>query len=211
MFTHIRHKLPKWVLMGLIVLGLWQAGQGLYIYAKAQLAQYLIKDAWSTMQANQNAKQSSNQSSNQSPTKPWPWADTWPVAHMQVPRLNIEMYILAGDSGRNLAFGPGHRYGTAKPGHPGNSLVSGHRDTHFKFLKELRSGDEIRIETQNRTKIIYEVQDMTIMHTRNARLPDPEDTALLTLVTCYPFDAILSGGDLRYVVTAVNKKNKQGL
>ena len=204
MFTHIKHRLPKLVLIGLIALGLWQAGQGLYIYTKAQLAQYLIKDAWSTMQTNQNTNHI-NHDPIKRPAKPWPWADTWPVARMQVPRLNIDMYILAGDSGRNLAFGPGHRYGTAKPGHTGNSLVSGHRDTHFKFLKELRIGDEIRIETQNRTKIIYEVQDTTIMHTRNARFPDPEDTALLTLITCYPFDAMLSGGDLRYVVMAVNK------
>ena len=54
---------------------------------------------------------------------------------------------LAGVSGRTLAFGPGHVDGTPLPGDPGNSVLSGHRDTHFAFLRELRSGDILLVST----------------------------------------------------------------
>ena len=32
------------------------------------------------------------------------------------------------------------------------------------------------------------------------------DAPMLTLVTCYPFDAVVPGGPLRYVVTALAEK-----
>ena len=45
-----------------------------------------------------------------------------------------------------MAFGPGHLDGTPRPGEPGNAVVSGHRDTHFAFLRRLREGDAILVE-----------------------------------------------------------------
>ena len=37
---------------------------------------------------------------------------------------------------------------------------------------------------------------------RNLRLPRLTPEPTLTLVTCYPFDAVTTGGPLRYVVIA---------
>ena len=37
---------------------------------------------------------------------------------------------------------------------------------------------------------------------RHARLAPDDGRPLLSLVTCYPFDAVAPGGPLRYVVTA---------
>jgi len=87
--------------IALLALGAWQFGQGAWIEAKAWLAQALIGRAWAkTLAGHRNVK-------------PWPWADTWPVARLSVPALGIERYVLAGTSGAAMAFGPGHVEGTA--------------------------------------------------------------------------------------------------
>ncbi len=97
------------VLAGLLlVLGGWLIGQGLWIPVKAIAAQWLLQHAWA-----QTLK-------TQQPAKPWPWADTWPVGRLLVPRHGIDQIILADASGRSLAFGPGQLSGSAKPGEPGS-------------------------------------------------------------------------------------------
>ncbi len=173
----------------LLALGLWQFGEGSYIYAKAAVAQELIEEAWhKTLQ-------------NLESHKPWPWADTWPVARIKVPELDVDLYVLAGDNGRALAFGPGYRFGTALPGELGTSLISGHRDTHFKFLKDLHNGTEILLQDINGQWHRYVVEAQAIVDASQAILEVP-DMANLVLVTCYPFEALLPGGPLRYVVRA---------
>ena len=111
------------------------AGAG-WIHAKAILAQMLLEHSW---QARLNGAE-------EGAAKPWPWAGTTPVARLQVPRLEVDQMVLAGASGRSLAFGPGHLTGTALPGERGNSVITGHRDTHFNFIGELRTGDTFRVQ-----------------------------------------------------------------
>jgi sortase A len=95
-----------------------------YIYIKAESAQYLIADAW----------HKNLQSDVQH--KPWPWADTYPVAVLIIEHQS--WYILAGASGRNLVFAPTHVSSTPVPGELGNSMIIGHRDTQFSSLKKLQ-------------------------------------------------------------------------
>ena len=170
--------------------GSWQVAQGAYIYAKAQLAQYLLASAWQESRRTQQ------------PVKPWSWADTWPVAKLEVSAHNIDLIVLAGDTGRTLAFGPGYNLASAKPGDIGNSIISAHRDTHFEFLQQVKLNDEIVIETQQGTRKKFTVKNIQIVDSRNATIPINDDMAMLTLVTCYPFDAIEAGGPLRYIVEA---------
>jgi sortase A len=174
-----------------LCLALWQLGQGTYIQAKAWLAQVLIKQAWArTLEGEQHAK-------------PWPWADTWPVARISVPGRDIERFVLAGANGRTIAFGPGHVFGTPLPGEAGNSVVGAHRDTHFAFLRELRPGEEIVVAKSAATTRRYRVSGAEIVDKSETRvLAQPPGETRLTLVTCYPFDALRAGGPLRYVVTA---------
>ncbi|MFP6625625.1 MAG: sortase, partial [Deltaproteobacteria bacterium] len=108
------------VTLSLFVVSLWQIGGAVYIHAKAELSQVLLKRAWArTLEYGE-------------PSRPWPWADTWPVARLRVPRLGIDQVVLAGASGASLAFAPGHLSGTASPGETGSTVISGHRDTHFR-------------------------------------------------------------------------------
>lgn len=170
---------------------LWQLGQGSYIQAKAWLAQVLIKQAWARTQEGELH------------AKPWPWADTWPVARITVPGRDIERYVLAGANGRTIAFGPGHVFGTPLPGDTGNSVIGAHRDTHFAFLRELQPGEEIVIQKSVGGTRRYRVAGTEIVDKSETRvLAQRHGEPRLTLITCYPFDALRAGGPLRYVVTA---------
>ena len=109
---------------------------------------------------------------------------------------------LAGDSGRVLAFGPGHRAGSAMPGAAGNSVISAHRDTHFAVLEELAIGDLIRVENVEGHTIPYRVDRLDIIDEHDLSVTEQRGIDQVTLVTCWPFDAITPGGPLRYVVQA---------
>jgi sortase A len=122
----------------LLLASMWQLGGGLTIRAKAILAQILVRDAWErTLKGERQAK-------------PWPWADTWPVARLSVPEQRIDLFVLAGANGRTIAFGPGHVFGTAPPGEEGNSVIGGHRDTHLAFLRDTKPGMELRVQRPDR-------------------------------------------------------------
>jgi sortase A len=174
----------------LLMVGAWQAGRGVWIQAKATLAQVLIARAWSRTLAGESA------------VKPWPWADTWPVAKLIVPRLGVERYVLAGADGPAIAFGPGHAGGTARPGEPGNSVIGGHRDTHLAFLREVRRGDVLVIERQDGARVTYRVGRAEVLDRRDVWVMKQAGPTRLTLITCYPFDALRAGGPQRYVLLA---------
>jgi sortase A len=180
-----------WLLAALAGFALWHLGQAGWIHAKARLAQYLMQAAWERSLKGEREP------------KPWPWADTWPVARLVAPRQGVEVFVLAGATGRTLAFGPGHLFGTAAPGAPGNSVISAHRDTHFAFLRHLAPGDELLVETADGLRRRYVVSDAEVVDRRDLRATAPEPTPRLTLITCWPFEAVSPRGPLRYVVRAV--------
>jgi sortase A len=134
--------------------------------------------------------------------KPWPCADTWPVAQLDAPRQGRQLMVLAGAGGRALAFGPGHVDGTPLPGEAGNAVISGHRDTHFAFLRELRSGDLLLVRSATRRMARYVVSGIEVVRSKDVRVLLDAGDDRLTLVTCYPFNSPVPGGPLRYVVVA---------
>ena len=174
----------------LLCFGFWQLGQGAYIPAKAWFAQELMLRAWART------------GSGEVRATPWPWADTWPVARLTARAGKVDLIVLAGGSGRTLAFGPGHLSASAMPGEPGNAVIAGHRDTHFQFLKNVQLGEQLMLESSKGLKHLYEVVGVDIVDSRKASLLLDTEDAILSLVTCYPFDAREAGGPLRYVVTA---------
>lgn len=174
----------------LVLAGAALFGHGAWIYAKAGLAQILLHRAWARTLA------------GASEVKPWPWADTWPVARLMIPKARADFVVLAGASGRTLAFGPGHLDGTAMPGAPGNCVLSAHRDTQFAVLRDLARGDEIVLETPDGRRRIYRVEEIAVVDRSSTRPLERTVEPVLTLVTCYPFDAITAGGPLRFVVRA---------
>ena len=183
----------RWIAAGLVMVGCAAFVHGAWIPAKAWLAQQLLDHAWQQRQATGRT------------LAPWPWADTYPLARLRQARLGIDQVVLAGASGRVLAFGPGHVPGTTGPGGEGNIVLSGHRDTHFAWLQHLGSGDEIELETPGGQRARYAVWRIEVVDQADtgAVMSGPGGS-MLRLVTCYPFDAVVPGGRQRYVVSAIS-------
>ena len=165
----------------LAVLGILLFSQGLWIRAKAVLAQVLLEQAFSETVA------------TGIPVKPWRWADTWPVARISVPRLRASTIALAGGSGQALAFGPGHLDRSAEPGEPGTAVYVAHRDTHFAFLGELRKGDEIRVARADGLVFSYWVTSSEIVSWDRPNIDLHAEGPNLALATCWPLDGKVRG------------------
>lgn len=169
-----------------------------WIPLKGGLAQLLLQYSWARQKAGENAR-------------PWPWADTHAIARLQVPRLGVQQIVLAGSSGRNLAFGPASVTGSVagsatdlqgNDAQPHDWIINGHRDTHFRFLQDLQTGDVVLLETALGLQG-YAVASLEVIDSRHFDLVLEPGLQRLSLVTCYPFDALTPGGPLRYVVTAL--------
>lgn len=173
----------------LALLGLILFGQGAYIHAKALLAQVLLQRAFDETIASGRI------------TKPWSWADTWPVARIDVKRIGASAIVLAGSSGQALAFGPGHVELTADAGERGVAVYSAHRDTHFAFLRNVKIGDEIDITRDDGRMFRYRADGSSVVRFDASGIDPLADGYELVLSTCWPFDALTSG-PLRYLLHA---------
>ncbi len=175
------------ILTTLVLLAVITTIDATYMHAKAKLAQILIERSWHKGQLG---------------TRPWPWADTWPVAKITAPSVELEAWVLAGASGHALSFGPGMADGSVAIGEPGVTMIAGHRDTSFQPLQYLVIGDSISLENDSGQSFHYRITGISIADARYSAIATQTTDATLILVTCYPFNALTAGGPLRYVVQA---------
>jgi sortase A len=174
----------------ILTVGLGFLVQGSWIQIKAVVAQELLERSWQQTLSHGN------------PVQPWLWADHWPVGQLKLQKSKREFIVLNGDSGSSLAFAPGWNTKSAKPGERGVTVISGHRDTHFKILKDTEIGDSIEVITEQGETVNYQVKTIEVVDSRVATIDTEQSGQTLVLVTCYPFGAVVAGGPLRYVVTA---------
>jgi sortase A len=173
----------------LALIGLLLFGQGAYIHAKALLAQVLLERAFDETIATGHM------------TKPWSWADTWPVARIEVKRIGANAIVLSGSSGQALAFGPGHVELTPDAGERGVAVYSAHRDTHFRFLRDVAIGDEIDITRSDGRMFRYRADASSVVRFDASGIDPLANGYQLVLSTCWPFDALVSGPE-RYLLHA---------
>jgi len=178
-----------WILAAVSVTAAILFIDALWIPIKAEVAQFLLARSWQqTLAGEPNAK-------------PWPWADTRAIAILEIPHLGLSEIVLEGSSGRNLAFGP--TLVNASPiDKTKDRILSGHRDTHFNFLKDLKKGDLLRLITPSGTRD-YLVSWLEAIDSSQQNLVIDENLERLTLMTCYPFNTATTGGPMRWVVTAI--------
>ena len=179
----------RWIaIAGLTALGVVFTAKGLWIPAKATLAQHLLERAWQrTLSGRRGAT-------------PWPWADTWPVARLTI--RGRTLVVLADSGGEGLAFGPTHVAGSAPPGGKGTTVISAHRDTHFAALDTLGRGDVITLEAADGTKRRYRVSGSEVLDNPLLAIAPARAGDALALVTCWPLDGIDPGTRKRFVLHA---------
>ncbi|SFI50451.1 class GN sortase [Bradyrhizobium sp. cf659] len=174
----------------LALIGLVLFGDGAYIHAKAWLAQVLLERAFDRSVAAGQA------------VKPWSWADTWPVARIEVKRIGASAIVLESASGQALAFGPGHIQQTVDAGERGVAVYAAHRDTHFRFLRNVAMGDVIEITRRDGKHFRYRADSSTVVRFDASGIDPVTQDFELVLTTCWPFDAVTSGPE-RYILHAI--------
>lgn len=162
----------------------WQAS---WIPLKAHIAQWLISAAWEQTLQHPGAT-----------VRPWPWADTQPVARLTLPNQQA-FIVLAGAQGNSLAFGPGLVEGSDPLG-SGFSVVGGHRDTHFSSLGSVQLGQMLRVQTVDGQWLNYRVTGAGVIDVLQQPLISDQREKLI-LVTCYPLEGLNSDPSKRWVVT----------
>lgn len=161
-----------------------------WLPAKGWLSQKLINYSW-------------HQSIDlQQKIKPWPWADTHPIAELSFKRLNKNLVVLNGGDPTTLAFSAGaiapfNQIFSAQP-----FVVAGHKDSHFSFLEEIMMKDIISLADQYGRSQLYQVESIDIVDASSGELPVLANDSQLILITCYPFTAINNNSNERYVITA---------
>lgn len=192
-----------YLVITLLFLSVLLFGNTIYIHAKAQLAQHLIAKAWDKTQSNNHSSRIVN------PVKPWHWADTYPVAKLTAPKQQRQYYVLAGATGSPLAFAPGLYAGTSLPGisqaNTADTVIAGHHNTHFDFLKHLNVGEAIQLENHLGQVIHYRIDTIRTMDIRQQKMPVSFQQNRLTLVTCTPRFVGEVNPQKRLVVTALQQ------
>lgn len=172
-----------------------------WLPVKAWLSQQLISYSW---------QQSIDL---QQKIKPWPWADTYPIAELTFERLNKRVVVLNGGDPSTLAFSAGAIAPFNQPSSTQPFVVAGHRDSHFSFLDEVFMKDIISLADKHGQSQLYQVEAIDIVDASTGELPVLADDSSLILITCYPFTSIRntssntdrntdSNGNERYVITA---------
>jgi sortase A len=122
------------------------------------------------------------------------------LGRIEIPRLEIKVPILEGTTSQTLRLGAGHIGGTALPGEPGNFGLAAHRDTFFRALKDIRTGDQIQIQTATSLST-YQVDRLQIVDPSDVAVLAQSKESAITLVTCYPFHYI-GAAPRRFIVHA---------
>ena len=174
----------------LFICGMALLANGIYMPAKAQLAQTLISLSWG------------HRTNGSLPSKPWFWADFYAIATLEVAALDAKVYVMQDSSGEALAFGPGHMPPSSKPGESGHVIIAGHRDSHFAFLEQININHEIKLQNYQGDSARYRVIDLSIIDVNEEEIQINQDADLLTLITCYPFNTLTPNGPLRLLVSA---------
>lgn len=169
--------------------GLMLVGKGFYIKAKAEVSQVLLQRSFEAqLRGNPDGK-------------PWPWADFQTAAEIDAPRLNRSAIVLEGASGEALAFGPAWLTTTPRPGDEGTAVIAAHRDTHFRWLKDVTPGDLLVVTRKDGRRFLFRAGEGRVARWDESGINAAASGHHLALATCWPFDAV-NQGPMRYIVSA---------
>lgn len=112
------------------------------------------------------------------------------IGEIEIPSLPLSAVIVQGDSPELLRRAVGHLAETAMPGEWGNVALAGHRDTFFRPLRHIHTGDVIALRTFRGETFQYRVESTSVVSPTDIEVLKPSNGRELTLITCFPFDYI---------------------
>jgi sortase A len=175
-------RLESWVegclwAIGFLALAAWSA---VWVNARRQQAEG-SRELDHRLEMSRNGEAASVHSRLSSPAK----GDL--IGRIEIPRLQMSTVVFEGTVDDVLRVGVGHLSGSPLPGERGNVVLAAHRDTFFRPLRNIHNKDTIVVITPSGTRR-YSVYSMAIVTPDRIEMLGPTPGAVLTLVTCYPFD-----------------------
>lgn len=197
-----------------VILGTWLCLSGLYHFSKGYFAvqkitRNEIPDKNSTSGVNTgtgNSKKKSRMESkaaiagkkqNLYPVRP---AAGNHLGQLYIPKLDAVIPIYEGTEEDELEKGVGHFAESVLPGETDNCVLSGHRDTVFRKLGEVGTGDLLIVRT-SAGEFQYKVSKVRIVDANDRTVIVPKPRATLTVSTCYPFHYV-GPAPKRYILVA---------
>jgi sortase A len=126
------------------------------------------------------------------------------IGRIEIARLGLSAIVMEGDDRRTLRRAVGHIPGTPWPGQNGNVVLSGHRDTFFRPLRNI-SQDDIITMTTLQGQYRYRVLSTQVVSPDDLSILDPSRNEILTLITCHPF-YFVGAAPNRFIVRAERMK-----
>ena len=130
-----------------------------------------------------------------------------PLAVLSIPKIHLEVPVFEGTDDVTLDRGVGRITGTARPGQAGNFGIAGHRDGFFRGLKDVTTGDEIKLALPE-GEATYVIDQITVVTPQDVSVLQPRPISSITLVTCFPFYFVGSAPE-RYIVSASLRADAQ--
>ncbi|OOZ79430.1 class D sortase [Bacillus cereus] len=122
------------------------------------------------------------------------------VAYLIIPKIQKKYSVYWGTDDKVLKKGVGMFVSdlTTAPSGNGHTVLSGHRDTVFTELGQLKENDQLIVEYENKT-YTYRINKYWITDSEDRTVIVDKNEPTLTLTTCYPFDYIGDAPD-RYII-----------
>jgi sortase A len=195
-----RHQCLVWCQYIFLVLGLLALG-----YCVKSLTQARLYQRWARQQIERQpsynaASTAGSKAEQQKETFSSGLDEVSPIGRLEIPRAHISAVVAEGTSPRVLNRAVGHAVGTALPGQPGNIALAAHRDTFFRHLSDVRSGDIIEMKEPGH-EYRYQVRFTAVVGPKDTWVLEPTGKETLTLLTCYPFHFVGPATD-RFVIRA---------
>ncbi|WP_251405107.1 class D sortase [Metabacillus litoralis] len=113
------------------------------------------------------------------------------IGELHIPTIKNKYPIFLGTDSATLKSGVGMHKSkwTVLPNENGHVLLSGHRDTVFEEMGELKIGDALSIDFEGST-YVYQIRKIFITNKEDRTVIVRKEQPLLTISTCYPFEFI---------------------
>lgn len=109
---------------------------------------------------------------------------------VEIPAIGVNASIWEGDDWFTLQQGVGHYPFSANPGEDANMVLTAHNDIYgeiFRYLEDLKPGDEIHVEADNGHWYTYVVENTQIVDPTDVWVLEPGNEPLVTLISCWPY------------------------
>lgn len=194
----------RWSRYAFLIAGIFALSYCAFVLLDTQL--YQAYETWRFERVRKDAEQSpqpavvAGADSVRLPTRGVAGPEGSAVGRIEISTLGLGAMILEGVDQRTLRRAVGHIPGTALPGEQGNVALAGHRDTFFRSLRDIRNDAEITLTTLHGS-YRYRVDSTRVVEPEAIEVLADSGDAILTLVTCYPFDFI-GPAPKRFIVRA---------